>query len=315
MATPEKIPVPSFLNSPEIEFGSTVPRKTGADTPSRLIIASYNIRYAVGQFLISSGLLRKAGFNLPAKRSDAVGENIRLAARAFSEGLQLPRVDILALQEADKGTARTGGHHVARELAERLHMSWVHAPAGIPRGVEPKNRQWWLDFEEQIGLQDPGDTGVALLSDFPMSDVTRIDLPWTECAWRPRLSVAASMKVGSETIRIFNSHIDPHAAADGLLGQLEVVLDHAARFAGPTVVLGDFNTLSRGKSIKTRRLLESRGYTTPFPTGTPTWRGAGLRLHADWIFVRNLEITHWGVVRPLSVSDHWPIWVEATLRI
>jgi endonuclease/exonuclease/phosphatase family metal-dependent hydrolase len=312
MATTEKIAVPSFLDSAEIEFGDTVPAKSASDAPSRLIIASYNIRYAVGQFLISTGLLRKAGFNLPRHRSQTVGENIRDAARAFSEGLRLPPVDILALQEADKGTVRTGGHHVARELAEQLQMSWVHAPAGIPRGVEPKDRQWWLDFEEQIGLQDPGDTGVALLSHYPMSEVTRIDLPWTECPWRPRLAIAASIKIGSQTIRIFNSHIDPHTAADGLLEQLEVVLNRADKNPGPTVVLGDFNTLSRRKGIETRRLLESRGYTTPFPTGTPTWRGAGLRLHADWIFVRNLNINRWGVARPLTVSDHWPVWVEVT---
>ncbi|MDQ3667242.1 MAG: endonuclease/exonuclease/phosphatase family protein [Acidobacteriota bacterium] len=313
MATTEKIAVPSFLDSPEIEFGATVPWKTGAETPSRLIIASYNIRYAVGQFLISTGLLRRAGFNLPGNRAQTVGENIRLAARAFSEGLRVPPVDILALQEADKGTERTGGHHVARELAEQLQMTWVHAPAGIPRGIEPRDRQWWLGFEEQIGLQDPGDTGVALLSKLPMDEVVRIDLPWTECPWRPRLSLGASIKVGAETLRILNSHIDPHSAADGQLEQLEVVLDHADKFAGPTLALGDFNTLSRRKSIETRRLLESRGYATPFPTGTPTWRGAGIRLHADWIFVRNLNVTRWGVARSLNVSDHWPVWVEVSL--
>jgi len=70
--------------------------------------------------------------------------------------------------------------------------------------------------------------------------------------------------------------------------------------------------LSKKKSIETRSFLESRGYTTPFPTGTPTWRGAGLRLHADWIFARGINITRWGVARPLSVSDHWPIWVEVS---
>jgi len=56
--------------------------------------------------------------------------------------------------------------------------------------------------------------------------------------------------------------------------------------------------------------MEARGFQTPIPTGTPTWRGAGIRLHADWIFYRGLKITNWGVARPLNVSDHWPIWAE-----
>ncbi len=306
--------IPSLLESAEIEFGDILPGKTARDNASSLIITSYNIRYAVGQFLISSGLLRKAGFNLPHHRAEVVGDNIRTAARAFYEGALLPPVDILALQEADKGTARTGGHHVARELAEQLEMNWVHTPAGIPRGQEPKSRQWWLDFEEQIGLHDPGDTGVAMLSKFRLEDVTRIDLPCKECPWRPRLSVAATVKIGSRALRIFNSHIDPHSAAGGQIEQLEVVLDQADQFSGPKVVMGDFNTLSRAKSIQTRRLLEARGYTTPFPTGTPTWRGAGIRLQADCIFVRDLNVTRWGVARPLNVSDHWPIWVEVNLE-
>lgn len=309
MAITEQIEVPSFVET-KIEFGEMPPPRTEREPGSRLIIASYNIRYAVGQPLIPTGILRKFGFNFPRHRKEAVAENIRLAARAFSEGLCLPPVDILALQEADKETARSGGHHVARELGEQLAMNWVHVPAGIPRGIEPKQRQWWLDFEEEIGLEDPGDTGVALLSTLRMEDVIRIDLPWHDCPWRPRLSLGARIKVGSCALRLYNSHIDPHSAAGGQLEQLEVVLAHANRFPEPTVVLGDFNTLSRSKCTETRRLLESRGYTTPFPTGTPTWRGAGLRLHADWIFTRNLEIIRWGVARPLNVSDHWPVWVE-----
>jgi endonuclease/exonuclease/phosphatase family metal-dependent hydrolase len=36
-------------------------------------------------------------------------------------------------------------------------------------------------------------------------------------------------------------------------------------------------------------------------------------LHADWIFVRNAKAGRWGVARPLSVSDHWPIWAEIDL--
>ncbi len=309
MTAAEQTAIPSFISSAETEFGET---RMGEiiTPPASLIVASYNIRYAVGQFLIPTGILRKVGFNVPRNRSQAVARNIRLAAHAFSEGLRLPPAHVLALQEADKETTRSGGRHITRELASLLRMDWVHVAAGIPRGIEPKERQWWLNFEEQIGMQDSGDTGVALLSSFPMQDVSRIDLPWRECPWRPRLSVGATIRIGSGSLRIFNSHIDPHSSSGGQLEQLAVVLDRADNFSGPTIVLGDFNTLSRRKCIESRLMLEARGYTTPFPTGTPTWRGAGLLMHADWIYVRNLTVRRWGVARGITVSDHWPVWVE-----
>jgi len=279
-----------------------------------MIIASYNIRYARGPYLISGGLRRKMGLMSLNGRAEHVGNLIKGAARAFTENKLLPRVDVLALQEADMRTLRTGGHHVAKELAEELEMHWEHVPAGIPRGVAPVKRQWWLDFEEPIDLYDEGDTGVALLSRFLLTDVTRIDLPWHECPWRPRLAMAATITVGPQQIRIFNAHVDPHAAIDGQLEQLEVIAAQADATTIPTLILGDFNTLSKQKCIDTRSFLESRGYKTPIPTGTATWRGGGLRMHADWIFSRGVKIERWGVARPLNVSDHWPIWAEIELR-
>jgi endonuclease/exonuclease/phosphatase family metal-dependent hydrolase len=256
----------------------------------KLVVASYNIRYARGPYLITGGLRRKMGLMSLTRRSEHVARQISAAARAFSDGVLLPPVDVLALQEADLCTQRSGGHHVANELAAELGMNVMHEATGLPRGVAPVKRQWWLDFEEPIDMHDSGDTGVALLSRLPMTDVTRIDLPWHECPWRPRLAIAATRAVGPHQVRFFNAHVDPHAA----------------------IILGDFNTLSRQKCIDTRKFLESRGYTTPFPTGTATWRGGGLRMHADWIFVRGVKIERWGVARPLSVSDHWPIWTEIT---
>ena len=276
----------------------------------KLVIASYNIRYARGPYLITGGLRRKMGLMSLTRRSEHVAQQISAAARAFSDGVLLPQVDVLALQEADLCTQRSGGHHVAKELAAELGMSVMHEATGLPRGIAPVKRQWWLDFEEPIDMHDSGDTGVALLSRLPMTDVTRIDLPWHECPWRPRLAIAATLAVGPHQLRFFNAHVDPHAAINGQLAQLEVVAAQAEAATVPTIILGDFNTLSRQKCIDTRKFLESRGYTTPFPTGTATWRGGGLRMHADWIFVRGVKIERWGVARPLSVSDHWPIWTE-----
>jgi endonuclease/exonuclease/phosphatase family metal-dependent hydrolase len=278
-----------------------------------MIIASYNIRYARGPYLISGGLRRKMGLMSLAGRPEHVARQISAAARAFSEGKLLPRVDVLALQEADMRTKRTGGHHVAEELAAQLGMQWAHEATGLPRGVKPVKRQWWLDFEEPIDLHDTGDTGVALLSRLPLKDVTRIDLPWQECQWRPRLAIAATITVGAQDVRIFNAHVDPHAAVDGQLAQLEAIAAQTENTSLPTIVLGDFNTLSKQKCIETREFLEAHGFTTPFPTGTATWRTVGLKMHADWIFVRGVKIERWGVAKPLNVSDHWPIWAEVVL--
>jgi endonuclease/exonuclease/phosphatase family metal-dependent hydrolase len=305
--------IPPLKESEKIEFGNITSNRTEDKNAATIVVASYNIRYAAGPFLISGGLLRKAGWGGSGQRNEQVARNIVTAARAFSAGELLPAVDVLALQEADKETKRAGGHHVARELAEALQMSWIHVPAGIPRGVPPRTRQWWLDFEEQIGLYDTGDTGIGLLSRLPLSDVARIDLPWQECAWRPRLAMAATVSVGTGTLRIFNAHVDPHAAVGGQLEQLDVLVGQAAKENGPTLILGDFNTLSKKKVGETRTFLESHGYSSPFNSGTPTWRGMGIRLHADWIFSRGVRIASCGVARPLNASDHWPIWAEVEL--
>ena len=305
--------IPPLTDAEKLELGEHSNNHPADSERSTFVVASYNIRYARGPYLIGGGVRRKLGLMSLARRPRHVGNMISVAASAFTKGKLLPAVDVLALQEADKRTVRTGGHHVACELARQLNMNWAHAPAGIPRGVKPVKRQWWLDFEEPIGLHDEGDTGVALLSQLPMTDVTRIDLPWQECPWRPRLAMGATISVGRHQVRILNAHVDPHAASDGQIAQLEVIAAEAESTTLPTLVLGDFNTLSTQKCIETRRFLESRGYTTPFPTGTSTWRGGGLLMHADWIFSRGLEMLRWGVAKPLNVSDHWPIWAEIEL--
>ena len=122
--------------------------------------------------------------------------------------------------------------------------------------------------------------------------------------------MAATVSIGASQLRILNAHVDPHAAVGGQLEQLETLLAEAEEDDGPTLILGDFNTLSRAKVLETRSFIESRGYTTPFPSGTATWRGMGIRLHADWIFYRQVKISKWGVARPLAVSD----WRQSYVR-
>src|SRR5689334_6304120 len=105
------------FRSPEnaIEFGNQEARVADALGKSSLILASYNIRYGVGRYLILSGLLRKVGYNFPCQRGEAIKRNIERAARTFAVKRLLPAPDILALQEADKSTGRAGAVHVAAQ--------------------------------------------------------------------------------------------------------------------------------------------------------------------------------------------------------
>src|SRR5215813_9606876 len=178
-----------------IELGNDQEPIQDAANKKSLILASCNIRYGVGRFLILSGLLRKLGYNFPFKRAQAINRNLEIAARAFCDNRLFPGPDILALQEADKMTGRAGGVHVAAQLAEEMRMRYAHVGAGLPHGIKPQEREWWLNFEEQVAIDDDGDVGVALLSRIPLEEVKRIDLPWHDCPWRPRTAMTATIQM------------------------------------------------------------------------------------------------------------------------
>ncbi|HEX6728849.1 MAG TPA: hypothetical protein VF074_02510, partial [Pyrinomonadaceae bacterium] len=98
--------IPSFLAGEPIEFGHHDEGRAWPDDQTKLVVASYNIRYARGPFLISGGVLRKIGMLSGRRRSDTVSNNIRRAAAVFASGKLMPPIDLLAVQEADKETVR-----------------------------------------------------------------------------------------------------------------------------------------------------------------------------------------------------------------
>lgn len=293
----------------ELETGSFARYRTNPTGLSSIVVATFNIRYAVGPFLISGSLLRRAGFGFPQPRDAVVARNIKSAAGSLSSGKAMPPVDILALQEADKRTVRTGGHHIACELAKSMQMYFAHAPAGVPKDEDPKPREWYLNFEEPILASDPGDTGIALLSRWPF-DVTRVELPWSRCAFRPRVAMAAQFLVNGKALHVLSIHVDPHASIEDQIEQHRALLACAEQHSEPVILMGDFNTLSKRSAVAIRASIEEQGYTTVIPTGIGTWRAGLIRLHADWIFTRGLRIVRWGVARSVRVSDHWPLWAE-----
>lgn len=298
----------------DLSTGSFAPTTAPALLPKRLVLATYNIRYAVGAWLLTNGIRRQLLRQTVAQpRAEVVQANLARAARGLRGQAHFPAPDIIALQEADSGTQRAGSVPVAAELARALAYHYVYAPSHLPRSYAAETRQWYLAFEENITPEDTGDTGVALLSRQLANNITRLDLPWTNCPWRPRLGLGADFAWGNhgQTLRVITAHLDPHAPLPHQLAQQQILLDHAAQTAGPCVILGDFNTLLPATRRATRRFFEEAGFQTFMPNGTPTWRAGFFTNHTDWFFVRGVRVTRWGVARAVRhASDHWPVWTE-----
>jgi endonuclease/exonuclease/phosphatase family metal-dependent hydrolase len=94
---------------------------------------------------------------------------------------------VIALQEVDRAKERTRKTNNARALAESLGMfyAWAAPPA-------PKENQ-----EEE--------TGVELLSAYPLSDVTPLILPH-KGPGRWRAAIGATVKVGKTSVRVYSVH-------------------------------------------------------------------------------------------------------------
>jgi endonuclease/exonuclease/phosphatase family metal-dependent hydrolase len=148
--------------------------------------------------------VRLITFNIQhARRPDGVvdAELLATTCAAFD-------ADVLALQEVDNGTRRSGGLDQSRVVADACGMHVVFGPA-IPR------------------------YGNALLARVPMSDVEIVELPFT-AEREPRSAIVAH--VGG--ISVAATHLGLRGDAHQ---QLPVVVAALTARPGPHVLLGDLN--------------------------------------------------------------------------
>lgn len=245
-----------------------------ATAPSEIKIVSYNMRWRSGADL-------QAIINL-LKSDPEIGQ-----------------AAIIGLQEADRNKKRSGFTNTARKIAEELGM--YYAWAAPPLSEKSKER------EEE--------TGVALLSPYPLTDITRIVLPNEGPGGRRRVALGASVRIGRHLIRAYTAHCETRISSDKKLEQLEAVVRDLRGYAKATdfVVLGDFNTLEGQAIENTTRLFTEAGFETPFPNSLKTWKTFILELKLDWIWLKGLRPSDYGVDRRVTYSDHFPLWVKINL--
>lgn len=257
-----------------LETGSARRVQTPAASPSEIKIVSYNMRW----------------------RS---GDDLRQIISLLRNDPEIGNASIIGLQEADRNKKRSGYTNTPRLIADELGM--YYAWAAPPQAARSKEQ------EEE--------TGVAILSAYPMTDVGRLVLPNEGPGGRRRVGLGATLRIGAKLIRVYSVHGETRISTDKKLEQLEAVVRDLKNYPKTdcAVVLGDFNTLQSEAIENTTRLFTEAGFETPFPNNLKTWKTFIIELKLDWIWLKGLRSSDYGVDRKVRYSDHFPLWVKVNL--
>ena len=224
------------------------------------------------------------------------GEELEQLIKLLRTGPEIGGASIIGLQEVDRNRKRTGNVNTARRLADALglHYAWA-APPSAEGGEE--------------------ETGVAVLSPYPLRDVTRLLLAHEGPGKRRRVALGATVRIGDADVRAYSVHAETRMPLEKKIEHWRVVIEDLARHKGVahTVVLGDFNTI-KGKDVRAaRRLFSEAGFETPFPDDRSTWKTLFIKLKLDWLWLRGMKTVSFGIDRDVGFSDHWPLWATVKL--
>lgn len=229
------------------------------------------------------------------------GDELKQIAKLLRDDPKIGGASIIALQEVDRAKKRTGNSNTARTLADELGMHYVWAAPPT------------------ANANDEEETGVTILSMYPLTDVRRIVLPNPGPNRRRRVALGATIDLGGQRWRIYSAHAETRIPLDKKMEQYSAILDDLKQYPAdmPAIVMGDFNTWEPTAGGKTTKLFSNAGLHTPFD-GTRTFRRSVLfvpiELRLDWMWLRGLDADGCGVNREIEISDHFPIWSTVRLR-
>lgn len=223
------------------------------------------------------------------------GDDLKKLNKLLREDPEIGRAAILALQEVDRRKKRTGHTNVAKIMADELGMHYAWAAPPSPNAG------------------DEEETGVAILSVYPLSDVRRFVLPYEGPNKRRRAALGATVEIGDQKWRVYSAHAETRLDLDKKVEQYKTLLDDLAQYPKdmPAIVMGDFNTWEASADRKTIKLFSEAGLRTPFGSESTFQRKilmVPIQFRLDWVWLRGLDAAGYGIDREVKVSDHWPLW-------
>ena len=228
------------------------------------------------------------------------GDDLKDMIKLLRDDPEIGGASILALQEVDRAKKRTGHKNTAKVIADELglHYAWAAPPSPKP--------------------SDEEETGVAILSVYPLSDVKRIVLPNPGPGKRRRVALGATVEIENRQWRIYSAHAETRIKFGKKLEQFKAVLDDLSHYPAntPAIIMGDFNTWEPNAHDKVFKLFSDAGLKTPFD-GKKTFKRrilfVPLELKLDWVWLRGLEAASCGIDREIEISDHFPLWTNVKM--
>jgi endonuclease/exonuclease/phosphatase family metal-dependent hydrolase len=170
------------------------------------------------------------------------GDRYAAVARALQREPDLAGADLVSLNEADFGLARSGNRHVAFELARALGLHAVWTPLFLELeagyGTPPE-----IAAQEQLESL----FGLALLSRFPLGEVRRLELQTPEDLLFDRerhagrfVGLVVEVRHPAAPFHVIATHLDVHSTPQLRQAQTRSLM--AVDPGGRAVLLGDLNT-------------------------------------------------------------------------
>jgi endonuclease/exonuclease/phosphatase family metal-dependent hydrolase len=243
-----------------------LPREGWAQGPITVRVLTYNIRHGEGL--------------------DRVYDLARLA-----DIMKGAAPDLIALQEVDDGTQRSGGTNQIEVLAEMLGM---HGEFGRA-----------IDFQG-------GGYGVAILSRWPLHYADNQPLPSSPPYYEPRTALTVFTRVGEHgpLVQLTTTHLDDARDSPDRVEQVKRLNDLLVSGDGrPSILAGDFNARGDTDLLAILGAHWTNITTSIIPDGFGGGNRRGLR--SDYIFFRpasRWRVVDWQVIdAPPQASDHRPV--------
>jgi len=223
-----------------------------------------------------------------------VGMDKKLDLPRIAEVIKREHIDLVGLQEVDRGVERTQRIDEIAELAKLTRMDYAFA----------------FNLKYQGGQY-----GVAILSRFPIQATDHRLYKNLREAERRGL-IRAEVKIGGRTVNFLTTHLD-YQYDDGRVFEAEQLLAAVKNVSGPLIIVGDFNDVPTGGAYKLMReqfadaWIDSHaaGEGLSYPADKPAKR-------IDYILTRQtdrIKTKRAWIVNTLA-SDHVPVVADLEFR-